>query len=126
MASVQKIAGSYTGTPLAAGHFLVPLTGSPVFDNTNNEANTGYPTRTLGAYSLLSVRVPVNTAVAATTWTLRVNSADGNEVVSVTALTTGEFIDSVNTDSPTAGQIIAVVSTAASTAEISVLSVVFT
>lgn len=48
--------------------------------------------------SYLGIRVTANTVTAASTLRSRINAANGNQVVSITASTTGFFEDAVNTD----------------------------
>lgn len=49
--------------------------------------------------SLLGIYLSSNTVVAASTFRLRKNAANANLLVSITGLTTGHFMDSVNSDS---------------------------
>ena len=62
------------------------------------EARTQVPFSSIGTFSKLYVRVTANTVITDSTWRLRVNGANGNSSVSITALTTGEFQDNSNTD----------------------------
>lgn len=60
--------------------------------------------RSAGTASNLYIRVNANTITAASTLTSRVNELAGAQSVSITASTTGEFSDAVNSDAITAGQ----------------------
>ncbi len=127
MANVQQVMSSYTGTPAATGQFNSVLAGATVIDNDTTETNVDYIVRTAGVFSNLYVNCPVNTNASNGTWRFRVNGANGNQIVTILANTTGDFVDNLNTDSVSAGDLVD--ATAATnidtTNEISILSVSF-
>jgi hypothetical protein len=59
--------------------------------------------RSPGTFSGLTISVSANTVNATSTFRLRKNLADGNQVISVGANATGHFTDSTNTDTIAAG-----------------------
>ena len=73
------------------------LSGSLRFNTT--ESNMILETNLAFTASLLQCNISANTIVLDSTLTLRKNSGPGNQVVTITALTTGIFQDIVNTDS---------------------------
>ena len=70
----------------------------------SSESDVNIPAPVAGTLSNLQVAVESNARTNTTTWTSRVNGADGNQSVSVTSGSTGHFEDTSNTDSVTAGQ----------------------
>lgn len=62
------------------------------------EADVQYRIRTAGTWENLNVRVTANTRVGATTYRSRINTAYGNQSISVAAAATGVFEDTTNTD----------------------------
>jgi len=67
------------------------------------ESQTQVTYRTAGVFSGLYCRVTANTTTGNGSLHLRINGASGNEVVSITAGTTGEFQDTTHTDVISAG-----------------------
>ncbi len=64
------------------------------------------PWATAGVWSGLWIRVVTNTRDGSSTTVTRINGADGNQTVTVPALTTGFFQDAVNTDVLSPGDLI--------------------
>jgi hypothetical protein len=66
--------------------------------NTTTEANVEQQWYDSGTISYLTAYVSANSAGSTNTIYLRVNGANGNQSLTITAGATGEFIDSTNTD----------------------------
>lgn len=105
MASVQQISGDCI-FGISGGSNFTTIGGAGVLDGYISDAACGFPQRTLGTYSNLYVNVSTSTSSGIYTVRLRVATANGNLALSVPNNSTGEFQDIVNTDSPTAGQIV--------------------
>ena len=86
----------------ADGAHYFPVTMGANYQN-GTETNWNFTHRTAGTYSNFFLNIYANTAASATVATIRVNQADGNGTVSVTAGTTGTFEDTVNTDAISSG-----------------------
>src|SRR4051812_43039980 len=98
---LQSAGGPAATSPSATAYFNFVAAGG-----TNaTEANTQQPSRSLGVYSNLNVRITSND-VGVSTLRFRMSSVSGSQAVSIAASTTGFFQDSVNTDAPTAGQLV--------------------
>lgn len=69
------------------------------------EANVQTAVRTAGVMSKLRVSVSSNTLNAASTFSSRIGGAAGSMSISITASTTGDFVDSSNSDTLTAGNL---------------------
>jgi hypothetical protein len=67
------------------------------------ENNTKVLVNYSGVFSRLYIRVSANTVTATSTLRLRINGADGNQVISIASSTTGSFQDTSNTDTISAG-----------------------
>lgn len=79
------------------------------FANHNTEAQRQFAAQTAGTFSGLSSRVITNTLSTATlTIRFRVNTANGNGVLSITAGQTGWFTDGSNTDTISAGNTVGI------------------
>lgn len=89
------IAGTSYLTAVAQG-----LTGS--FSDTN----CSIPIRTAGTFSDLWVLVTANGTSATSTLSFRKNNSNGSQLIAIGMGTTGEFNDSTNVDSVTAGDIV--------------------
>jgi hypothetical protein len=72
------------------------LTGGTGWDGTESKCQLKIKDNYI--FSELTILVNTNTITAASTVTLRKNTADGNEIVSITASSTGIFSDSTHTD----------------------------
>lgn len=79
------------------------LTG--LLDLSTTEANQQTPSLA-GAYSKFGVRVQANSRLTTTTFRFRINAASGNQVISVTSGSTGQFVDSTNSDTVSAGDLV--------------------
>ena len=94
----QYVAGIAVGLAQTAGLTrYYPFQGRLLENAT--ESNVVAETNLAFTASLLQCNISANTIVLDSTLTLRKNSAPGNQVVTITALTTGIFQDTVNTDS---------------------------
>ena len=126
MAKVQQcVSAANASTATNSTNFVPIITGSGTNVWPFTEAQESVPVRTSGTFSNLYTRVTVSTAFVQTL-SFRINSVDGNQVVSVPSSNTGEFTDSVNTDSPSAGQTVNVNLSGSSTgAAILSISIVF-
>lgn len=71
--------------------------------NVTTETNQQLTYRAAGTFSNLYIRVLTNATSATSTFRTRQNAADGSLVISIGAGTTGEFEDTANTDTITAG-----------------------
>lgn len=87
-----------TTTLAASGIHYYPISGSTSL-TVSTESQAQAEARIPFTLSKLRVFVATNTIVAASTVTFRKNSANGNQVVSITGLTNGAFEDAANTDS---------------------------
>jgi hypothetical protein len=67
---------------------------------------TQLPYRTAGTFSKLYIKITTNTVNASSTFKLRKNGADGNSLLTIPTVTTGEFEDLVNTDTVVVGDTI--------------------
>src|ERR1700690_92046 len=74
------------------------MTPSGEASTTTTEANVSTKTNLTATISNLAIFVVTNSVVTASTLKFRKNGADGNQVVSITGLTTGYFEDTINTD----------------------------
>lgn len=81
--------------------------GSGTHDTVNTtEAYAQIPFRTAGTLSNLHVRALAPGSGASATIKVRKNGADGNEAISIATNASGEFDDTSNTDSVTAGDLL--------------------
>lgn len=98
---VQQIGSRATGSVAASTTVFSPL-GNCDMPQVTTEAPTQTTVRTAGIYSNLKTLVSSNDR-AGSTLRIRINGANGNSAVAITASTTGEFEDAVNTDTFAAG-----------------------
>lgn len=105
MAKIAIIAASPLDQTLqnATGYYSLTM---GYLNNSGVEANIQSPYRTAGTASNLTIRISANTLTVTTTIRFRKNTANGNQVISVTTGTTGEVTDSSNTDSVAAGDLV--------------------
>jgi hypothetical protein len=75
-------------------------------NTSTNEANAQMKVYTAGTYSTLRVRVISNSIAATSNLNFRKNGANGNQSVPITASTSGFYVDSTNTDTVTAGDLV--------------------
>ena len=102
MAKVPLVSGY--GFSQAAGisrYFEITMSGA-----TATEAGSQFTTRIAGTLSNLFVYISANSSNYTTTLRLRKNTANGNQVISITAAATGQFEDISNTDTLTSGDIV--------------------
>ena len=90
---------------------------------TTTEADAQFQTRSYAIWSNLGAYCSVNSSTTNVTVKSRINGADGNQLVTITALTTGYFEDTSNTDNITYNQQINHVFAGATTASVTILSV---
>ena len=104
---VYSTLGGSGGRPLNQGvteyTTILSSFGSTV---TNEDLVTLYFRPNGGAFTNLSVYISANTLDVAGTWRLRVNKANVNNSVSITAATTGTFTDAVSSDTIAANDLI--------------------
>lgn len=89
--------GARSVSTAAATTVFYPLAGDAFSSAT--EANVVADAGTPFTASFLGVFLASNAVTAASTWRFRKNAADGNQVASIAASTSGHFEDAVNTDS---------------------------
>ena len=96
----QYVGGEGTsGRTITAGTTTFHPFSGRLTDSNTTESNFAVDTNLVMTTSLLQTNITANTIVLDSTLTLRKNSADGNQVVTITALTTGIFQDTTNSDS---------------------------
>ena len=100
MAKVCHFESGASNAAASTTLYLVCGVGARVASTTEAGAQVTY--RSAGTLSLLYFRVYENSRGSSTFGT-RVNGVNGNQSVSIGASTTGEFEDTVNTDSIVAG-----------------------
>ena len=86
---------NYDGEKPDGGQFLA-LSNKGKFGN-ETDAQTPMP-RDL-KFRNMTVSIKTNNSSSASTWVLRINSANGNQIINIPAGVAGEFTDTVNTDS---------------------------
>lgn len=91
--AVNSNAGS---TPLNAATYYLPIGGGGI---EGTEANAQVTCRRATTLSRLRAYISTNAASGTSSLKCRVNGADGNQSVSITAATTGDFEDTSNSDS---------------------------
>src|SRR4051812_2560844 len=101
--SAIALVGTASGVALAANATRYSSIGDSPFETLTTEANTQLPIRVAGAFSKLYCRVSANANTGTTVLRVRKAAANGNQSVSIASSTTGEFQDTVNTDTVTAG-----------------------
>lgn len=87
------------------GTFYTSLASGAAISNGMSGTEADYTTihRAAGTFSTLYARITVSTGANASTVQLRKGAANGNQSLSLTAATTGDFTDNTNTDSVAAG-----------------------
>jgi len=102
---MANIVQASTGTSGTIGTSLTryQAIGNCINSVNANEVNEEITYRSAGTLSKLYIRISANSVSATSTLKSRVNGADGNMSASITASTTGEFEDTSNTDTVTAG-----------------------
>jgi len=106
MAQLIDIIGSNGSAGNAAGTFYYPIGNSHTITAATTESNVQFPFRQAGTFSFFRVRISANTVTASSTFNFRINGAAGNQTVSVASSTTGEFIDTTNTDTISSGDLV--------------------
>lgn len=107
MAIIPYISCRQIGEGLLPGETKFLFFGNSYLAGNTTESNRQVTVRTACTVSNLKVKVPVNSlSTATTTIRIRINGANGNQVVSFAAGVTGTAEDAVNTDSITAGQLV--------------------
>ena len=101
MSTVDYFIGG--GTTSSAGTTRYTLLAMGVTAGLSSETNSSVPFHTTTTFSNLRCYIVGNAATSTSYINFRKNLAAGNQSVSIAAGATGEFIDSVNTDSVTAG-----------------------
>lgn len=96
MATSILVTGNDGVSQAASVTAFYPIGGGAIADTT--EANRTDTWRVAGTLSNLYIKILTNGVSATSTLRTRKNGADANIVVSITASTTGEFEDAVNTD----------------------------
>jgi hypothetical protein len=87
----------------AASTNFMPLSGN--LNGTATEANNRSLMRAAGTLRRMSVYVQNNTSTTTTTFRTRKNGANGSQVITFAASTTGRFTDTTNTDTVASGDI---------------------
>ena len=108
-ATTNTVVRTHTGAQIysnASQTAYLPIVGASNAQTTA-EVNTQLKINTAGTLRNLFLRVSANLRNTATTFSSRVATAPGNQTVSVGALATGVFEDTVNTDTITSGQLVA-------------------
>ena len=100
MAKVLMVAGNTRTQAASTTTFYFQVHGELTGDATETKVQRTY--RTAGTLSNLYIRITTNDR-GASTFRLRKNGADGNQVISIGASITGEFEDTSNTDAIVAG-----------------------
>jgi hypothetical protein len=96
--------GNYTPAASAAGSVTYqPIGAYPPVSAFGNENNNRTFFREAGTLSNLYVRVTANTCNGTITYNMRENSVTKNQTLSVLTTQTGEFEDTLNTDTIVAG-----------------------
>lgn len=105
---VSLLAGQRVATSVAAGTTLytaIGMTAAGMATLHTTEVNIQVPYFNPTTLSKLYTRVITNDR-GTSTYRLRKNGSNGNQSVSITASTTGEFSDAVNTDSIASGDLV--------------------
>lgn len=106
-------AGHSTGSQISSsGSFWAP--GTTLIADSATEENREIRMRSAGTLSNFTIYLGSNATTGTSTFVVRVNGVDGNQTISVSTGQTGEFTDSSNTDSISAGDDISFEGTAAS------------
>lgn len=117
---------SFTYGTSVTAYSIIP--GAQEAGAETTEANAQIPFSVAGTFSRLYVRVAANSITATTTRRLRVNGANGNNVVSIGSSATGEFTDASNADVILADDDVnyqIVTGATGTTIEISIASIIF-
>lgn len=86
--------------------YFMNFSGQSNAISSGSETRQQLKVRAAGVYSKMQCFIRVNSATQAISLRFRKNGADGNQVVSITASTTGYFEDASNTDSVADGDLI--------------------
>jgi hypothetical protein len=106
MASVLMVSGYNNGssTTNSSLWYMFPFSNSGSYvNNHTSESDCAAPMRAPGVFSNLDINLSGNTRIGAGTLNFRKNAANGNQTVSITASTTGQFSDSTHTDTVASG-----------------------
>ena len=97
--------GGITGqlASAATGYIAIGTAGMPLSSAVANESQAQTTWRTAGSFSNMYCRVSVNAATSASTINYRAGGVSGNQAISITGSTTGEFSDATHTDSASSG-----------------------
>lgn len=126
MVAILQPSNSASITWAAAATYYNPVGCTAILLNTT-EANAQVIYRTGGTFTSLCAQVTANANTGTTTFRFRKNGANGNQVVSVSASTSGVFLDSTNSDSVLTSDSVnySMATVATGSITVSVLSVVF-
>jgi hypothetical protein len=98
MTRILGILGRSTGTIAAGASRFTPLAAGCRPFSVTTESITDFTTRSPGVFSLLGTKILSNGITAASTMRFRKNAANGNQVISIAASTSGNFQDTTNKD----------------------------
>gem|GEM_PF-3957455 len=87
--------------------YYISVGNCPCFVD-STEANKRVRFQSAGTLSNLSIKCTTNSTTSSTTFTSRKNSANGNMTISIPAGTTGNYSDTIHTDSVAAGDYLAI------------------
>lgn len=104
MASIVSFTSTATTQAANLTRFSVP--SDCFLDQQATETTAQMIMQTAGTMSYLYAMITANTVTATSTIRVRVNTANGNEVLSVASSTTGEFEDQNNTDALVATDVV--------------------
>jgi|ERR1700690_96652 len=94
----QLVAASLPNSLGSNATFYMTPSGEAATNTTAAEASVSTKTNLTATISNLAIFVVTNSVATASTLKFRKNGSDGNQVVSITGLTTGYFEDTINTD----------------------------
>ncbi len=98
-----RVLGDYTTSQLVVANPYQPISGGNRY---STESVSQIKFRTAGNLKKSQFNITSNTSVTAVTAQLRVNSANVNNLITVTALTTGLFEDTTSSDSISVGDLV--------------------
>ena len=104
--TVGKTGGDATTINTASTTIVGPLCGDTIDDVETVDATVGVIYRVGGTLSNFFVNIPTNARTTTTTIGSRIDSANGNLVVSVTSGATGFFEDTSNSDTIVSGSLV--------------------
>ena len=97
----QLMTVSFAGASVAAALTrYIPIAGR--FDTSATESDYRWDANLAATASKMEIHISANTVTADSTLRLRIDGANGNQVATITASTTGRFADASNTDAITA------------------------